>query len=273
MARFGVTKLAPVLQGSRTALNSRNPEERRALADKHVSVIGCGSFGSALADMFVRAGLGRITLIDPEKLEAENVERHVLTAKDIGRAKVEALAERLRLINPELRVEARQEKFRDAEGLLLSCVDSRRCESMVNAVSLEKRLPAVYVGAYGAVRAGEVQFVIPGQTACRECFAQFREVEQAESGDERYTDPDFDETRMPGQPGLWGSVLAVAGVAFRVTLGVLGVKSRLDYERPLWIVNLDFPGFTPYAATVAKVPRGCAVCDESKIAELRVEGL
>ncbi len=221
--------------------------------------------------MLVRAGLGRITLIDPELFAPENVERHVLTPADIGRPKVDALAGRLSAINPGLQVEARREKFRDADGLLLSCADSRRCESMVNAVALEKALTAVYIGAYGAVHAGEIQFYVPGETACRECFAQFRDVDQGDTSEARYTDPDFDETRTPGQPGLWGSILAVAGVAFRVTLALLQ-GDKLDYSRPLWIVNLDYPGFTPYAVTVAKVPRGCAVCDPSKVSELRVEG-
>lgn len=250
---------------------SRNPSERDALASRHVSVVGCGSFGSALADMLVRAGLGRLTLIDPETLSIENVGRHVLTTRDVGRPKVEALAERFREINPELQVEARAEKFRDAEGVLISCVDSRVCESLVNGVSLAKKLPAMFVGAYGSVRAGEVQYSIPGETPCRECFAQFREPEEFPIDQARYTDPDFDETRVPGRTGLWGSVLAVCGIAFQVLLSLAGVRGTLDREHTIWIVNLDFEGFRPYAVTRAKVAKGCAVCDESKVAALGLE--
>lgn len=249
---------------------SRNAGVRVQLEDKLVTVAGCGSFGSALADMLVRAGLGRIILIDPELLSIENVGRHVLTARDTGRPKVEALAERLLEINPGLHVDARREKFQNGDGLLVCCADSRRCESMVNAVALEKQLSAVYVGAYGAVRAGEVQFFVPGRTPCRECFARFRTTEERPAEQERYTDPDYDPTRTPGQTGLWGSVLAVSGIAFHAILALLGVRGDLDFERPLWIVNLDYEGFQPYAVTFAKVARGCAVCDESKIAELTV---
>jgi molybdopterin/thiamine biosynthesis adenylyltransferase len=221
--------------------------------------------------MLVRAGLGRLTLIDPEPLSIENVGRHMLTTTDVGRGKAEGLAERLRQINPELEVDARREKFHDAAGLLVCCADSRLCESMVNAVALAKQLQAVYVGAYGAVRAGEVQFCVPGKTACRECFAQFRGAEDTAAGLERYTDPDFDETRTPGQTGLWGSVLAVSGIAFHGILALFGIRGTLDLERPLWIVNLDYEGFRPYAVSFAKVPRGCAVCDESKVAELTAD--
>jgi molybdopterin/thiamine biosynthesis adenylyltransferase len=248
----------------------RNPSEREALAQQHVSIVGCGSFGSALADMLVRAGLGRLTLIDPDRLAIENVGRHVLTARDVGRPKVEALADRLREIDPELRVEARYERFRDAGGLLISSVDSRVCESLVNGVSLARKLPAMYVGAYGTVRAGEIQYCVPGATPCRDCFAQFREPEEIPADQERYTDPEYDPTRLPGQTGLWGSVLAVCGIAFHVALGLAGVRGRLDMEHTVWIVNLDYDGFRPYAVTRAKVARGCAVCDESRIAGLGV---
>jgi molybdopterin/thiamine biosynthesis adenylyltransferase len=250
---------------------ARNTRERELLANAHVSIIGCGSFGSALADMLVRAGLGRLTLIDPECLAIENVGRHVLTGRHVGRPKVDALAEHLREINPGLEVEPRREKFADGEGILISCADSRRCESMVNAVSLARGAPAIFIGAYGAVRAGEIQVCIPGKTPCRECFAQFRDAEPGAAGPERYTDPDFDETRVPARAGLWGSVLAIAGVAFHVVLGVLNVRAAVDLERPLWIVNLDYDGFRPYAVTLARVKKGCAVCDESKVAELTLE--
>lgn len=250
---------------------ARNPDEREALAGRHFSIVGCGSFGSALADMLVRAGAGSVTLIDPELFSAENIGRHVLTSRDLGKPKVRALADRLREVNPALNVEARQEMFSEAGGLLLCCADSRRCESMVNAISLENRLPAVYVGAYGAVRAGEIQFCVPGKTACRECFASFRETDRAAPLQERYTDPEYDETRAPGQPGLWGSVLAVSGIAFHGILALLGLRGHLDLSHPLWIVNLDFAGFQPYAVTFANIRKGCPVCDDTRVAELRID--
>jgi molybdopterin/thiamine biosynthesis adenylyltransferase len=250
---------------------SRNPYEREALVGRRVSIIGCGSFGSALADMLVRAGLGQITLIDPETLAIGNIGRHVLTRRDLGRPKVHALAEHLLDVNPDLEIDARQESFSDGAGLLVCCADSRRCESMVNAVSLQKQIPAVFLGAYGAVRAAEIQFCVPGQTPCRECFASFRPADEHTFRPERYTDPDFDETRIPGQRGLWGSVLAVSGVAFHGILALLGVRGGLDLEHPLWIVNLDYAGFQPYAAVQSKLRRGCAVCDESKISGLSAD--
>lgn len=255
------------MDNHRPAFYDRNPAERAALAGRTVSVIGCGSVGSAVADMLVRAGVDRLVLVDPEPLAVENIGRHVLTSKDVGRPKAVALAAHLREINPDLEVTARVEAFQDAEGLLAACVDSYRCQSMINAVSLAKRLPAVYAGIYGAARAGEIFCSSPGETACLECFAQFRQGQEPHIAAAKYTDPDFDETRLPGQPGLWSSILIVSGYVAHAVLGMLGARP-IDLSRPLWIVNIDYPGLPPHAVTFARVAKGCAVCDESRVADL-----
>lgn len=255
--------------GNGAMFYDRNPKERAALAGETVSVIGCGSVGSAVADMLVRAGVGRIILVDPEALAVENVGRHVLTAAHVGRPKALALAGHLLEINPNVNVEARVERFMEAEGLLVACVDSYRCQSMINAVSLARRLPAVYAGIYGAAHAGEIFCSVPGRTACLECFAQFRQQAEPRMAAAKYTDPDFDETRVPGQEGLWSSILIVSGYVAHAVLGVLGVRA-LDLETPLWLVNIDYPGLAPHAVTFARVAKGCAVCDEGRVAGLGI---
>ena len=62
----------------------------------------------------------------------------------------------------------------------------------------------------------------------------------------------------------------VAGIAFHVVLGLFGVRKVIDYERPLWLMSFDYEGLQPYAVTLGKVEKGCAVCDESKVSELCV---
>ena len=53
-------------------------------------------------------------------------------------------------------------------------------------------------------------WVIPGKTACYECFASFRKQNTQIPNDPRkYTDPNFDAERVPGQPGLWANILAI----------------------------------------------------------------
>ena len=75
-----------------------------ALTSKHIAVIGCGSVGSEIADALAASGVGRLTLVDPERFEVENVFRHVLGRKSIGVPKVEALKEELETKFPDMKV-------------------------------------------------------------------------------------------------------------------------------------------------------------------------
>ena len=70
-----------------------------------VLVVGVGGVGSWCAEALVRTGLGKITLVDDDVVAESNVNRQCpATAATVGRAKVEAMAERLRAINPRCEV-------------------------------------------------------------------------------------------------------------------------------------------------------------------------
>ena len=71
------------------------------LAAARALVVGVGGVGSWCAEALVRTGLGKITLVDDDVVAESNVNRQCpATAATVGRAKVEAMAERLRAINP-----------------------------------------------------------------------------------------------------------------------------------------------------------------------------
>lgn len=92
----------------------------------HVAVVGVGGVGSWTVEGLARSGLGALTLIDLDDVCVTNINRQ-LPALDgqIGRPKVEALAERVRLINPACQVTAVTEFFTatSAERLLASAFD------------------------------------------------------------------------------------------------------------------------------------------------------
>ena len=232
--------------------------------------------------MAARMGFGRVTIVDPDTVAIENIGRHILTTADVGRPKVEAVRDRILAINPECRVDARQERFDPAvfserrnplgpPDIIVSSVDSFRCESAINAYSLSAGVPAVYGGAWGAAVIGEILYVVPGKTPCYECYAGFRRTNAEIPNDpRRYTDPNFDSTQVPGQPGIWPNILAIAGLEFQVILGLLGLRPVIDYEHSLWLVNVsdyDSP-LQPFAVTFGTVKRGCPVCDDTSVHQL-----
>jgi len=67
------------------------------LADKRVAVVGLGAVGSHVADLLVRAGMHRLTLLDGDVLKPGNVVRHLLGAAAVGLRKAEAVANELAL--------------------------------------------------------------------------------------------------------------------------------------------------------------------------------
>ena len=74
------------------------------LKSASVAVFGVGGVGSHAAEALVRAGLGAITLVDSDTVHPSNINRqvHALT-NTVRQSKVSAMADRLRLINPDLK--------------------------------------------------------------------------------------------------------------------------------------------------------------------------
>ena len=72
------------------------------LLQRHVAVVGLGGVGSWVAEALARSGVGTLTLIDLDHIAESNVNRQVhALGRTLGQAKVEAMAERIRDINPQ----------------------------------------------------------------------------------------------------------------------------------------------------------------------------
>jgi hypothetical protein len=140
------------------------------------------------------------------------------------------------------------------------------------------QVPTIYCGCWGEASVGEILYVVPGKTPCYQCYASFRrntvEVPEIPSDLRKYTDPDFDSTKLPGQAGLWANILMVAGVTFQIALALLDSESDraalIDHDHTLFLFNIskyDSP-LQPLAVTFGRVKKGCAICDESQLSEL-----
>lgn len=88
-------------------LSSFTEEQRRRMKAACVGIAGAGGLGSNAAMMLARSGAGRLIVIDGDKVEPSNLNRQHYFPAHVGRHKVEALAEQLLALNPDLRVDAR----------------------------------------------------------------------------------------------------------------------------------------------------------------------
>lgn len=82
--------------------------EHAALADRTVAIVGCGSVGSKVAAALTRAGVGTLVLVDGDLLLPGNLVRNELDWREVGLNKPDALAARLRDINPSIKTVARK---------------------------------------------------------------------------------------------------------------------------------------------------------------------
>src|SRR5215475_4931870 len=82
------------------------------LASSTVTVLGLGGVGSFAAEALVRSGVGRVILVDYDRICVTNVNRQLHAHKGtLGKPKAEVMAERLRLVNPDAIVDARGEFY------------------------------------------------------------------------------------------------------------------------------------------------------------------
>ncbi|GAB4254738.1 MULTISPECIES: sulfur carrier protein ThiS adenylyltransferase [Deferrisoma] len=144
-----------------------------------VGVAGLGGLGSQVAVALARTGFGRLVLADFDVVEPSNLNRQQYFVDQIGRPKVEALAENLRRINPYVRLDLHQvrltpenipEIFRDCR-VLVEAFDRADQKAMLVETALT-RLPGTWIVAasglagYGPAdairthRVGERLFVV-----------------------------------------------------------------------------------------------------------------
>ena len=91
---------------------------QRRLAAARVLVVGAGGLGSPAATYLAAAGVGTIGVIDDDVVETSNLHRQPLHSDaDVGRRKVDSAADRLREVNPHVRVRTHPRRF-SAEGAL-----------------------------------------------------------------------------------------------------------------------------------------------------------
>ena len=78
------------------------------LRNSSVIVCGCGAVGGYVIEGLVRAGIGRLRVVDGDEFSGSNLNRQILcTTETVGRKKAEVACERARLINPDIEIEGK----------------------------------------------------------------------------------------------------------------------------------------------------------------------
>ncbi len=149
------------------------------LGKGNVVIIGCGALGTNIATFLVRAGVGKVKIVDRDFIEYHNLQRQVLFDEDDIKAqlpKAVAAERHLKKANSSVEIEGivadvnytNIEKLCSGADVILDGLDNFETRLLINDVSLKHKIPWVYGGALAST--GMTMTIIPGETPCFRCI-------------------------------------------------------------------------------------------------------
>jgi molybdopterin/thiamine biosynthesis adenylyltransferase len=157
------------------------PEGQRRVSAGFAVVVGCGALGTVIAAALVRAGVGRVRVIDRDFIETHNLQRQILfTEHDIAAnlPKAEAAERHLREANSQVEIEGivadfsrtNAEKLVSGADVIVDGLDNFEARFLINDVALKQKIPWVYGGAIGST--GMTATFLPDSPPCFRCLVR-----------------------------------------------------------------------------------------------------
>jgi len=152
-------------------------EGQKTLLKSKIAIVGCGALGTVVANNLVRAGVGKISIIDRDFVELNNLQRQILFDEDdIGVPKAVAAAEKLKRVNSDVEIKAmvkdlnhmNAEKIVSGVDLVLDGTDNMQTRFLINDVCVKSKIPWIYTAAVGTY--GMTMTIVPGRTPCFRCL-------------------------------------------------------------------------------------------------------
>src|SRR5215469_8467081 len=157
------------------------PEGQQRLLAASAVLVGCGAIGAAVANLLVRAGVGRLRILDRDFVEPSNLQRQILFDEADAREalpKAVAAERKLRALNSEIAIEGVVADLNPGNicellsgfPLILDGTDNFETRFLMNDFAVQSGIPWIYAAA---VASYGLSFVVrPGQTACLACLLE-----------------------------------------------------------------------------------------------------
>ena len=156
-------------------------EGQERLLRSSVVLVGCGALGTVTANLLVRAGIGRLRIIDRDFVESSNLQRQTLFDESDARdalPKAVAAERHLRAVNSDVAVEPIIADLNSENAvellsgfpLILDGTDNFETRFLINDAAVYLGVPWIYAAAVGSY--GVTLTILPGQTACLACLLE-----------------------------------------------------------------------------------------------------
>ena len=155
-AEMSAESFDPRFSGVRSLVGGERFEKLR---ESSVCIVGVGGVGSWAAEALARSGVGALTLVDLDDICVTNINRqlHALSST-VGKTKVQVLAERLKDINPDLKITSMcrffsatsaEEILGSKPSLVVDCIDRLSNKCLLISLCVERGIPIVASGSAG----------------------------------------------------------------------------------------------------------------------------
>lgn len=156
-------------------------EGQQHLLQSSAVLVGCGALGAVAANLLVRAGVGRLRIIDRDFVELSNLQRQTLFEESDAREplpKAVAAQRRLAAINSDVAVEPvvadlNPKNIRELLSgfpLILDGTDNFETRLLINDAAIALGVPWIYAAAVASY--GLTFTILPGETACLACLLE-----------------------------------------------------------------------------------------------------
>lgn len=206
------------------------------LLDSSVLIIGAGGLGSPAALYLGAAGVGTIGLIDADKVDITNLQRQVIHhTADIGNEKVVSAADKIKAINPDVKVEtykywAKADNIRDIirnYDFIIDGTDNFPTKFLINDACYFENKPLSHAGILAFK--GQLTTIVPGQSLCYRCIF--------DSPPPVGSVPSCSQAGVLGVlAGVIGSLQATEAVKYILGIGELLTDTLLTYDA----LSMDF---------------------------------
>lgn len=215
-----------------------------------VLIIGMGGLGSPVALYLAAAGVGHITIADADAVSLSNLQRQVIhNTDDIGKNKAVSAAEKMKKINPLVKVSVVQEFLTSKnieehicnQDFVIDATDNFKAKFLINDACVKHNVPFSHAGVMRF--SGQTMTVFPRQSACYRClFHRPPDKEQEAVG------------ILSALPGIIGSIQASETLKFLTNSGELLLNK---------ILTLDV-GSMNFREVQIKRSQNCPVCSKAK---------